>query len=201
MDTGAVIVAAGMSSRMGSFKPMLQLGGDSMVRRVIAALYEAGVSPILLVTGHEAAALETHVADLGVVCLRNPRYAATSMFDSAAIGLSYIRTRCARTFFTPVDVPLFSPATLRALMASPAAIAKPVCCGAEGHPILLSCDLIPAILQDGGAGGLRGALSRCGAPIALIPVEDEGILLDADTPEAFAALAARCAANTGEEKS
>ena len=51
MRTGAVIVAAGMSSRMGEFKPLLQLGGLTFVQRVVSNFQQAKVFPIVVVTG------------------------------------------------------------------------------------------------------------------------------------------------------
>lgn len=44
MQTGALIVAAGKSSRMGDFKPMLQLGSISIAQRVINNFRQAGIS-------------------------------------------------------------------------------------------------------------------------------------------------------------
>jgi molybdate transport repressor ModE-like protein len=44
------------------------------------------------------------------------------------------------------------------------------------------------VLEDSGEGGLAGALSRCGAEETLVPVDDRGILYDADTPQDFDAL-------------
>ena len=41
METGAVVVAAGMSSRMGDFKPMLSIGSISIAQRVVATLKQA----------------------------------------------------------------------------------------------------------------------------------------------------------------
>ena len=48
MQTGALIVAAGKSSRMGDFKPMLQLGSISIAQRVINNFRQAGISKIVL---------------------------------------------------------------------------------------------------------------------------------------------------------
>ena len=57
MQTAALIVAAGMSSRMGDFKPLLNLGSISVAQRVIATLHQAGVSKIVMVTGYNAVTL------------------------------------------------------------------------------------------------------------------------------------------------
>ena len=51
MQTGALIVAAGKSSRMGDFKPMLQLGSISIAQRVINNFRQAGISKVVVVTG------------------------------------------------------------------------------------------------------------------------------------------------------
>ncbi len=188
MRTGAVIVAAGMSSRMGNFKPMLSIGGISIAERVIATLQQSGVIEIVMVTGFNAPALEHHLANRGIVFLRNEHYETTTMFDSACLGLDYIKDKCDRVLFTPVDIPLFTSATVRSLLESDAAIAVPVCSGKTGHPIMISCSLIGRILSDSGNDGLRGALERSGEEIVKVPVDDRGILHDADTPEDYADL-------------
>ena len=188
MEVGALIVAAGMSSRMGAFKPMLNIGAISVAQRIIATFQQAGIRKIVMVTGYNAVALERHLAGKGVIFLRNEDYETTQMFDSVKIGLRYLENKCDRVLFTPVDVPLFTANTVKAMLASDALLACPVCQGERGHPLLIDNGLLPAILQDCGEQGLRGATQRCGAPMTQIPVEDCGTLYDADTPEDFAAL-------------
>ena len=188
MTTAALIVAAGMSSRMGDFKPMLNIGSISIAQRVVATFQQAGVDRIVMVTGYNAVMLERHLAGNGIVFLRNDAYESTQMFDSVCIGLRYLRDKCDRILFTPVDIPLFTAATVHILMESQAALACPVCEGKAGHPTLISASLIDAILADSGSSGLRGALERCGTEMTPIPVDDRGILHDADTPEDYRAL-------------
>ena len=190
MTTAALITAAGMSSRMGDFKPMLNIGSISIAQRVIATFQQAGIDRIVMVTGFQAAALERHLAGNGIVFLRNENYQTTQMFESVCIGLRYLQDKCDRVLFTPVDIPLFTSATVKALMASGAELASPVCDGVAGHPTLISSSLFEAILSDSGEGGLRGALDRCGARLEQVPVMDKGILHDADTPEDYEALLA-----------
>ncbi len=190
MKTGAVIAAAGMSSRMGSFKPLLEIGPTTMVKRIIAAFKQAGAAPIVVVTGHKAEELTDHLSGEGVAFVHNAYYETTQMLDSARIGLKYIMDKCDRTFFTTVDIPLFSENTLLELLKSDAVLTKPRCGGVEGHPILLNCELIPEILCYNGDAGLRAALDMhtCGTHFVELP--DEGILLDADTPEDYERLVA-----------
>ena len=188
MRTGAVIVAAGMSSRMGDFKPLLNIGSISIAQRVVETLQQAGAERIVAVTGYQAAALERHLANQGIVFLRNEQYETTQMFDSAKIGLSYLKDKCDRILFTPVDIPLFTAATVQALLKSDEKLACPVCQDTPGHPILLSSDLVEKILEDSGEGGLQGAIERLGTPMVQIPVSDPGILHDADTPSDYQSL-------------
>ena len=113
---GAVIVAAGLSSRMGDFKPMLTMGSISVSKRIIATLRHAGVERIVVVTGYRADDLEHHLARSGVLFFRNENYRTTDMFHSACIGLRYLIASCDRILFTPVDVPLFTSETVRQLL-------------------------------------------------------------------------------------
>lgn len=102
MSIGAVIVAAGMSSRMGDFKPMLSIGSQSIARRIVSTLRQTGAEEIVMITGHNADALERHLEGCGLTFIRNERYASTQMFDSAALGLDYLRISAAGYFSRPL---------------------------------------------------------------------------------------------------
>lgn len=188
MQTAAIIVAAGMSSRMGDFKPMLNIGSISIAQRIVANFHQAGVDRIVMITGFNATTLERHLSGNGIIFLRNENYETTQMFDSAKIGLEYLKDKCDRILFTPVDIPLFTSATVKTLVDSGAELACPVCQGQQGHPLLIASRLVDSILADSGEGGLQGAISRCGCPMQKIEVEDAGILHDADTPEDYRTL-------------
>jgi len=188
MQTAAIIVAAGMSSRMGDFKPMLNIGSISIAQRIVANFHQAGVDKIVMVTGYNATTLERHLANNGIIFLRNENYESTQMFDSAKIGLEYLRDKCEQILFTPVDIPLFTSTTVKTLIDCGKKLACPVCEGQQGHPLLISSGLVDSILADSGEGGLKGAISRCGEELCEIEVDDAGVLHDADTPEDYRAL-------------
>ncbi|MDD3920132.1 MAG: NTP transferase domain-containing protein [Eubacteriales bacterium] len=177
MKTGAVITAAGRHEREGEFKPLKKMGAISVAERIIATFQQAGVFPIVVITGYRAAELEKQLSRLGAVCLRNEAYETTQMLDSAKLGFSFIKEQCSRTFFTPVDVPLFTRDTVYRMMAAKAPVVKPVCEGRGGHPVLLSCSLLPDICAYDGPGGLRQAINTCCEEIDFVPVEDTGVLL------------------------
>ena len=70
MQTAALIVAAGMTSRMGDFKPMQSIGSISIAQRVVATFQQAGIRKIVMVTGFNAVTLERHLAGSGSAVYR-----------------------------------------------------------------------------------------------------------------------------------
>ena len=191
MKIGAVIVAAGMSSRMGDFKPMLNIGSITIAERIIANFHQAGISKIAMVTGYNAVTLERHLAANNIIFLRNEDYAHTQMFDSVRIGFEYMKDKVDYILFTPVDVPLFTADTIKQIIASGAPLVTPTCEGRIGHPILIRTDLVDAILKDKGDRGLRGAMENCGTEMLYLQVDDPGTIHDVDTPEDYKALLQR----------
>ena len=188
MLTGALIVAAGMSSRMGDFKPMLELGSISIAQRTVANFRQVGVDRIVMITGYNAEILERHLSGNGITFLRNENYASSQMFDSAKIGLEYLKDKVDVILFTPVDIPLVSASTIESLIASSSGLAMPVCGGEIGHPIKIASSLAEGIIGFEGEGGLKAALDSCCAEREYIEVDDPGILHDADTPEDYSSL-------------
>lgn len=180
--TGAVIAAAGMSSRMGDFKPLLRLGSMTFTKRIISSFRQAGISPLVLVTGYRADDLEKHVAGEGVMCIRNERYEATEMIDSVRIGLRYIEGRCTRAFICPVDVPLFRTRTVLQMLGAKGSVIKPAFRGRAGHPVLISQSVFRDVLDAGADTGLGEILAGLRSRTHYEDVEDEGVLYDADTP-------------------
>ena len=182
---GAVVAAAGLSSRMGAFKPLLPFDGATVIERCVANLRAAGADEIVVVTGRRAEDVEKQLAGSGVKTVRNPDYAETQMFDSLRIGLRALSPRCGVVLLTPGDVPLVRPETIRALLAARGGFVCPSCGGKRGHPVALDAAYLPALLACGGEGGLRGAVRALAIPETEIEVEDAGIRLDLDTPEDY----------------
>ncbi|MCD8341554.1 MAG: nucleotidyltransferase family protein [Clostridiales bacterium] len=187
-QVGAVILAAGLSSRMGAYKPLLQIDGVSMIRRVYDAMSAAGADPIVVVTGYRHGDIEAHLRGLPVSFVHNPEFAHTQQLDSLRLGLDALKGRCRRVLISPADVPLVSRETVDALLRAEGDFIRPVYQGRPGHPVVLDAALIPALRRYNGDGGLRDAIEHSGAAICDVPVPDEGVALDADTPQDFQAL-------------
>ena len=186
-----ICVAAGLSSRMGSFKPLLPLGEQTIIRMLIERYRSCGIDQVILVTGHNADLLEEHVRDLNVLCCRNEQYATSDMFQSVKVGIRTYLAEAAmqaegdRVLITPCDIPLVSAQTVELLLNAVGDICVPVSDGKQGHPLCLSRHVLIQILAYRGDDGLRGALRALNLAITQIPVDDPGILVDSDTPEDY----------------
>nr|WP_302650626.1 nucleotidyltransferase family protein [uncultured Agathobaculum sp.] len=192
MHICAVVAAAGLSSRMGSFKPLLPIDGQPAVIRLLHTLHAAGVSQTILVTGFRHVDLERACRCLPDVMLAyNPDFAHTQMFDSIRLGLTAVPHICSRILFIPADVPLVSQKTVHSLAHTTAPLAYPSYLRRCGHPISLNAALLPSLLHYNGSNGLRGALRSLPVEPVYYTVDDPFIRMDMDTPADYHALLRR----------
>lgn len=187
----ALILSAGFSSRMGEFKPLLPLGGVTLLERSVSLFRAAGVEDIRVVVGHRSEELEPLLERLGVRAIPNPRY-SEGMFSSIVAGAKSIAGGEPPFFVLPVDIPLVRPATIRHLLEEyregDDELLYPCFQGERGHPPLIAGRHAAAIVEWSGTDGLRGALGQWEGGSRNIEVCDGHILNDMDTPEAYASL-------------
>lgn len=178
--TGGIIVAAGKQSARREPNPLLKIGSISVIKRIVLTFQQVGISPIVVITGYNAEEIEHDLADYGVIFLRNENYQSSQMFDSAKIGLCFLQDKCDQVIFNPVTIPMFTPETIQRMMECGAAVISPSYHGKSGHPLLISAELIPRIMQYDGTMGMRGAIDNLGIVRHWMDIEDEGILHDMD---------------------
>lgn len=183
MNIKGLVVAAGLSSRMGDFKPLLPINGRPMLQATVESLRQGGITDILVVLGKRAGELEALLAPIGVRTICNEAFEETEMFDSVCLGLANLGD-CDGVLFLPADVPMVSVHTMEALQAgfseSGSRILYPTYQGERGHPPLLGASVLADIVCFKGEGGLRGALASLGDRAGEVAVADRGCLLDAD---------------------
>lgn len=189
MKTCAVIVAAGLSSRMGAFKPLLPLDGKPAVICLLDTLMASGVSMAILVTGFRHSELVAACRDISnLILIHNAAYASTQMFDSAKLGFAAVPSECDRVLFTPADIPLVSQRTIHRLISADAPVMFPGWPHRKGHPIALDAALLPYILHFNGSGGLKNALAALPVHPVYAELDDPFIFMDMDTPTEYQAL-------------
>lgn len=181
MKVGAVITAAGLSSRMGDFKPLMKIGPYSMIEHVILKFKQVGVGNIVVVTGYKSDILKKALVEYDVKFIYNDNFKTTQMFDSVKLGLDYIKDEVDRVFYCPCDNVLFNIDTVRRIQKSDGLIVIPTYKGKTGHPVSIESKLITGILEYTGDDGLRGAMRNTCVGYTYIEVDDIGILMDANT--------------------
>lgn len=101
---GGLIPAAGLSSRMGDFRPLMPLRGKTPIENTIDSLLLCGAAPNVVVLGRRGRELEAilksrYIGD-GVITVFNPDYAATDMLTSVKLGLDAL-PECRAFFLLP----------------------------------------------------------------------------------------------------
>ncbi len=188
----AIILAAGFSSRMQEFKPLIRIKGRTFVEHAIALFRTTGIEEIVTVVGHRAPELSPVVQAAASRCVLNADY-TDGMYSSIQAGVKALKHPGEAFFILPVDIPLVRPATVRQLAAGFDQHTAPLVCyplfqSKRGHPPLINSRLIDALLRYDGKGGLREFLRGYENQAVSIPVEDPFIRLDADTPQDLARL-------------
>jgi molybdenum cofactor cytidylyltransferase len=190
-SVAAVVLAAGMSRRMGRPKLLLPFGEKPLLARVVENLLSVSdISPIVVVTGHNAQEIREAVREYTVNTAHNPDYAAGGMLSSVQTGVRALPADGGAFLLALGDQPMVRPDTLRALLSvwrdTGAPIVRPVYDGKHGHPILFSARCGPEILALPAEATLKDAVVRHAADIRDVVVMDPAILADIDTPEDYA---------------
>ena len=185
MRYSAVVTAAGLSSRMKAFKPLLALADDTIIGKLIDTLKQAGVVDIVVVIGHKAEEMTAYLEKLGVRIAENKDYAETEMFDSVKLGLEALDEDYDAVFITPGDMPLVKLESLEALKELKAGVARPVYQGKGGHPVLIAKKHVGSLIAYTGDQGLKGALLSLDDPMIDLEVDDKGVYFNLNTPEDF----------------
>jgi molybdenum cofactor cytidylyltransferase len=189
----AIILAAGMSRRMGRLKMLLPFGDRPMLARVIESVLAAGESlHITVVTGHEEQEIRAVAVEYtGVVCAHNMFYAVGGMLSSVQTGIRALPGTCTAFLLVLGDQPMVRPETLNALLAAwhpeSAPIVVPAYNGKRGHPVLISMRFAAEILALDEKDTLKTLLLRHADRLREFAIDDPATAADIDTPEDYEA--------------
>lgn len=192
MKVNGLILAAGLSSRMGSFKPLMPVGAEALIERSTQSMLSGGAHHVTVVLGYRAAEAEAvlrgRFSPKRVSIVHNPNYESTDMLASAKIGIAALPA-CEAFFLLPGDMPAVDSETFwavrAAMQSTSASLAFPTLEGRRKHPPLISARCIPSILAFDGPGGLREVWKQYANETAEVAVDDAGCLFDTDTPEDY----------------
>jgi molybdenum cofactor cytidylyltransferase len=181
MKTGAIILADHTSERIeiDIFKPMAHLAGTTVIKKAITTLRQAGISPILVVTGYQSEILERHISHHGTACIYNKHFEDNSLIASMKLGLSHAEEECEQVLCLPVDAALFSVDTVKKLADAEEDADIVIPCWEEqaGFPILVRKKGAERIQKASEEGEWLDCLRESGAEISRLPVDDRGVTL------------------------
>lgn len=186
-DAAAIVLAAGRSQRFGEENKLLHLiNGEPMVRVTVANVLRVGLGSVVVVTGHDADAVERALNGLDVKCERNATPWA-GMGNSLAAGANAIAGDVGAVAVVLADMPSLKSETIGGLIdrfepESGKDIAVPMFDGRRGHPVIFGRRYLGALRALSGDQGARSILSEHPECVLTVDVDDPGALQDVDTP-------------------
>ena len=190
MTIAAVVLAAGLSRRMGAPKLVLPWGQSTVIRHVVNVLSESGVAEILVVTGGAHAQVVAALAGAPASLAFNAAYETGEMLSSVQVGLRALPGSVSAVLVCLGDQPQIQTEVVKAIIADFLALGLPLVVPSfhrrRGHPWLVARSLWPDILDLTSPATLRTFLNARSSQIHYLGVDAPSILVDIDTPEDYA---------------
>jgi len=191
-SVGAIVLAAGSSSRMGSPKQALQYRGESLLRRAALAALGAGCRPVVVVTGANVELSRRELEGLDVREVLNNLW-ETGMASSVRAGVESLLSADAEVDAAVLllcDQPHVNAGVISGLVAAHRANGSPVVAstygGSFGVPALFGRALFGELARLEGAAGAKQVIKRHAAEAHFLPFA--GGEMDVDTPDDFSRL-------------
>lgn len=191
-NIAAVILAAGQSRRMGKANKLLEpVNGKPMMLHAVDAAMDAGADPVIVVTGHEPERIETAVRDRAVAIVHNPDY-ANGLSTSLRAALGTLGDDVEGVVVCLGDMPGVTTGHIERLIAgfdpeNGRSIIVPTVNGKRGNPVLWHRRYFDQMAHISGDVGARHLIGENEDALFEIPMDDDAVLQDLDTPEALEA--------------
>lgn len=190
----AIIPAAGLSTRMHKYKPLLKLGNLTIVEQTISILKKSGINDIIVVTGHNREQIEPIIQSAGARPVFNKKF-KTGMLGSIKTGVNALSSQCIGFLLLPVDIPLIRPSSIKTILSAfnktREHIIIPQFNDEPGHPPVIPAWLRSQILNLEENSNLGTLLLSLKQHIKKQTIHDQGIVMDADTQDAYEKLKKR----------
>jgi len=192
---GAIVLAAGRSTRMGGVNKLLcTLDGAPLVSRVVDAACASGCSQVMVVTGFEAPLVESALAGRRVSFTHNPDF-AQGMSSSLRCALRALPPDLDAVLVLLGDMPQIAADDIDTLLEVFApdglAIIVPQKDGRRGNPVLWPRRYFTEICALSGDIGARDLLIRHADEVKTVSISSDAIFADVDTPDALLSLEGR----------
>jgi molybdenum cofactor cytidylyltransferase len=188
--TAAIVLAAGLSRRMGRPKLLLDLHGKPVIRHTVERVIAAGLDPVLLVVGPEHAGLSRALEGLPVCLVVNANPEA-GQGTSVSAGIRGLPAGATSVLIALGDQPGLSVEVvtrlIHALSGPGKSIAAPRYAEGLGNPVLFGAAVFPELMNLTGDRGARAVVEKDPERLAVVDVASP-MPSDLDTPEDYARL-------------
>jgi len=184
-----IVLAGGEARRLGQPKQLLEWDGELLVHRVARVALEAGLSPVVVVTGAYAEQVAAGVSDLPLRVVENKSW-REGQSSSIRAGLEVLPTEVGAAIFLLADQPKIPPGLAQSLVETHtgtlAPIVAPLVNGQRGNPVLFDRETFHDLCALTGDVGGRALFAHY--PITWVPWHDPSVLVDIDTASDLAKL-------------
>jgi molybdenum cofactor cytidylyltransferase len=183
---GAIILAAGLSTRMGENKMLMLFKGMPLLLHIVQACTDANFERPIISIGSQADEVEAILKDIAHQPTLVEDY-QKGIGHSLRAAVKLIPADWEACFICLGDMPYIAAALLNelAISASKDRIVVPCFEGKSGNPVLWGRDFFPALQELEGDSGGRQLFGRFAKSIHKVSVEHNSILTDFDVPEDF----------------
>ncbi len=189
LGVGAVVLAAGMSRRMGQPKLVMPWHETTVIGQVVDVLLQAQLAQIVVVTGGASELVEHSLRDIPVRIVLNPNFNTGEMLESFQTGLASLGENISAVLVVLGDQPAIEVGVVQQILSvyrsEHPEIIVPSYQMRRGHPWLIDRCLWSIILQLKSPSTLRDFLSIHARQIRYLPVDTPSVLSDIDTPEDY----------------
>lgn len=158
-----IVLAAGTSSRLGRNKLLVELGGESVLRRTVRNAIEGGLTPVLVVLGFEADQARDALAGLACELVDNPDY-QLGVNRSLQVGLAAVPPEAVAAVVLLADMPLVTGPMIAAVVRAYRRSAAPLVISqfgeAQAPPTLYDRSLFGEFQERDGEGGGKRVVER-----------------------------------------
>ncbi len=192
MKIAALVLAAGQSRRMGSENKLLKhFDGEPLVARTVREISRAKVEQVVVVTGHQGAEIEAALAGIDVRLVHAEDY-ASGLSASLRAGLDALPDGIDGIVICLADMPFLTAQHIDRLIAAfdpveGREICVPTRNGKRGNPVVWSMRFASEMKAIRGDTGARHLIGENEDVVVEIAMDDDGVLVDLDSPEAWAA--------------
>ncbi len=200
----AVVLAAGLSERMGKFKPLLPYGKRTVIEEITFKILGIGLDEVVVITGHEGDLVADALAGYPVRIVHNFGYTGGGMLSSIKTGIRAVslggsgdkndagtgRSDCEAALLCLGDQPSLKLRTIERLVEEYGSHEKgkilvPSYKKQGGHPILIPASFWSPILDLPPDGNLRDMVRDSATPVHYVETDDDSILKNMNTPDEY----------------